>query len=80
VAEDVFDPPTGIPLHDTFNGVIAVLDPEEMEMGFVDWVSSIAKLTAGEVVAIDGRRELRRGTGRRMIGEYPTLSAKANTR
>jgi predicted transposase YbfD/YdcC len=26
-----------------------------MEKGFVDWVSSIAKLTAGEVVAIDGK-------------------------
>ena len=35
--------------------VFAALDPEEMEKGFVAWVSSIAKLTAGEVVAIDGK-------------------------
>jgi len=47
--------PSGIPPHDTFNRVIAALDPEEMEKGFVDWVSSIAELTAGEVVAIDGK-------------------------
>ena len=47
--------PSGIPSHDTFNRVFAALDPVEMEKGFVAWVSSIAKLTAGEVVAIDGK-------------------------
>jgi hypothetical protein len=47
--------PSGIPSHDTFNRAFQALDPEEMEKGFVAWVSSIAKLTAGEVVAIDGK-------------------------
>jgi len=47
--------PSGIPSHDTFNRVFAALDPEEMERGFAGWVSSIARLTAGEVVAIDGK-------------------------
>jgi hypothetical protein len=47
--------PFGIPSHDTFNRVFAALDPEEMEKGFVDWVSSIARRTAGEAVAIDGK-------------------------
>ncbi len=47
--------PGGIPSHDTFNRVFAALDPLEMEKGFAAWVSSIAKLTAGEVVAIDGK-------------------------
>src|ERR1700676_1927440 len=47
--------PSGIPSHDTFNRVFAALDPLEMEKGFVAWVSSIARLTAGEVVAIDGK-------------------------
>jgi predicted transposase YbfD/YdcC len=47
--------PSGIPSHDTFNRVFAALDPEQLERGFVAWVSSIAKLTAGEVVAIDGK-------------------------
>jgi hypothetical protein len=46
--------PSGILSHDTFNRVFAALDPEEIEKGFIAWVSSIAKLTAGEVVAIDG--------------------------
>jgi hypothetical protein len=40
--------PAGIPSHDTFNRVISGLDPAELEKGFVAWVSSIAKLTAGE--------------------------------
>src|ERR1017187_5129400 len=47
--------PSGIPSHDTFNRVFSALDPEALEKGFVAWVSSIAKLTAGEVVAIDGK-------------------------
>ena len=47
--------PSGIPSHDTFNRVFAALDPEQLEKGFVAWVSSIAKLTSGEVVAIDGK-------------------------
>ncbi len=46
--------PSGIPSHDRLTGVCGA-DPEEMEKGFVAWVSSIAKLTAGEVVAIDGK-------------------------
>ena len=47
--------PSGIPSHDTFNRVFAALDPEEMEKGFAAWLSSIAILTAGEAVAIDGK-------------------------
>jgi len=47
--------PGGIPSHDTFNRVISALDPAELERGFCAWVGSIAKLTAGEVIAIDGK-------------------------
>src|SRR5258707_4375450 len=39
--------PGGIPSHDTFNRVFSMLDPEELEKGFVTWVASIARLTAG---------------------------------
>jgi hypothetical protein len=48
--------PSGIPSHDTFNRVFQAVDPEEMEKGFFSWVSSIAKLTAGEVVAVPPHR------------------------
>src|ERR1700694_4082799 len=70
--------PGGIPSHDTFNRVFSALDPEELEKGFVAWVSSIAKLTTGEVVAIDGKAL--RGT--RQAGKKTLVhmvSAWANT-
>lgn len=47
--------PAGIPSHDTFNRVFSALDPEELEKGFVAWVASIAKLTAGEVVSLTAK-------------------------
>lgn len=47
--------PSGIPSHDTFNRVFAALDPQELEKGFLAWITSIARLTAGEVVSIDGK-------------------------
>lgn len=48
-------PPGGVPSHDTFDRVISALDPEQLERSFADWVASIARLTAGEVIAIDGK-------------------------
>ncbi|WP_289299118.1 ISAs1 family transposase, partial [uncultured Duncaniella sp.] len=47
--------PNGIPSHDTFNRVISMLDPKELNGSFVAWTKSIAELTDGEVVAIDGK-------------------------
>jgi len=55
--------PGGIPSHDTFNRVFARLDPDELERGFLQWVRAIAKLTTGEVVAIDGKALRGSGTG-----------------
>jgi predicted transposase YbfD/YdcC len=70
--------PGGIPSHDTFNRVFSALDPEELEQSFVAWVSALARLTAGEVVAIDGKAL--RGTqeaGKKAIVHM--VSAWANT-
>jgi len=71
--------PSGIPSHDTFNRVFAALDPEEMEKGFVAWVSSIVRLTAGEVVAIDGKA-LRgtRETGKKTLVHMVSAWAESN--
>jgi predicted transposase YbfD/YdcC len=55
--------PGGIPSHDTFNRVFARLDPDELERCFLQWVRAIAKLTAGEVVAIDGKTLRGSGAG-----------------
>jgi hypothetical protein len=47
--------PGGIPSHDTFNRVFSALEPVELEKGFADWTRAVARLSAGEVVAIDGK-------------------------
>ncbi len=47
--------PNGIPSHDTFNRVFSALDPEKLEHCFLDWVKSVATLTKGEVISIDGK-------------------------
>ena len=47
--------PHGIPSHDTYGRVFALLDPETLERGFSRWVQSLASLLPGEVVAIDGK-------------------------
>lgn len=48
--------PHGIPSHDTFARVFARLDPEQMQQCFLSWVTAISTLSAGEVIAIDGKK------------------------
>src|SRR5262245_6191297 len=62
--------PEGIPSHDTFNRVWRLLDPVEFQRCFLGWMQAVAEVTAGEVVAIDGkalRRSFARGTSKRAI-------------
>ena len=47
--------PGGIPSHDTFNRVFSLLDPKELQECFIQWTSSVARLTQGEVISIDGK-------------------------
>jgi predicted transposase YbfD/YdcC len=56
--------PNGIPSHDTFGRVFAWLDPQEFQSGFLSWIQAISELTAGQVVAIDGKRLRRSHHGR----------------
>lgn len=63
--------PNGIPSHDTFNRVISMLDPKELNDSFVAWTKSIAELTDGEVVAIDGK--CMRGSSDEGTGTYTHL-------
>jgi predicted transposase YbfD/YdcC len=48
--------PNGIPSHDTFGRVFAALNPEEFENSFMEWVRAINQLTAGQVIALDGKQ------------------------
>jgi predicted transposase YbfD/YdcC len=54
----------GIPSHDTFGRVFAVLSPESLQTCFLRWIQAVAQVTAGQVIAIDGKT-LRRSYDRR---------------
>tara|TARA_R110002050_G_scaffold109799_2_gene221481 strand:+ start:716 stop:1675 length:960 start_codon:yes stop_codon:yes gene_type:complete len=47
--------PNGIPSHDTFNRVFGIINPEEFEQSFMEWVASIVTIKNGELVSIDGK-------------------------
>ena len=47
--------PNGIPSHDTIRRLFAQLDPEQLQSCFLSWIETIASLTSGEVIAIDGK-------------------------
>jgi len=47
--------PNGIPSHDTFGRVFALLDPDQFRCGFVSWIQAISRITDGEIVALDGK-------------------------
>ncbi len=47
--------PNGIPSKDTIRRVFTAIDSTMFEQCFIQWVSSIADLTKGQVVAIDGK-------------------------
>ena len=47
----------GIPSHDTFRRVLALIDPERFERCLLDWVRSVFRLDAApRQAAIDGKR------------------------
>jgi hypothetical protein len=48
--------PNGIPSHDTFRRVFLRLNPQKLQEAFPGWMHSVAEVTDGEVVAIDGKQ------------------------
>ncbi|MGH3498648.1 MAG: ISAs1 family transposase [Nocardioidaceae bacterium] len=51
---ELLDLPNGIPSHDTFGRVFALLDPKQFEASFVQWVQGLSRTVTG-VIAIDGK-------------------------
>src|SRR5215471_10613542 len=46
--------PNGIPSHDTFGRVFSLIDPEQFEASFFQWVQGLTEAVHG-VIAIDGK-------------------------
>lgn len=59
--------PNGVPSHDTFGRVFSLLDPEQFESCFYDWIQSLSVDISSEVIAIDGKTL--RGSGNRRKGQ-----------
>jgi predicted transposase YbfD/YdcC len=60
----------GIPSHDTFGRVFAMLSPEAFEECFIAWINELAATSDGRLVAIDGktiRRSLDAANGKAAI-------------
>lgn len=68
------DLPNGIPSHDTLGRVFAILNPVAIEDAFRAWMKTVAGLTGGGVVALDGKT-LRRSFRQRGSGFIHMVSA-----
>jgi predicted transposase YbfD/YdcC len=51
---DLLKLPNGIPSHDTFGRVFALIDPKQFEASFVQWAQGISQKVKG-IIAIDGK-------------------------
>jgi predicted transposase YbfD/YdcC len=70
--------PSGIPSHDTFGRVFAALDAAEFQHCFLEWVQAVNVLTAGQVIAIDGKTLRRSHDKRRGKAALHMVSAWAS--
>jgi len=68
----------GIPSHDCIARVIARISPSAMTDCFIAWVCSVAELTQGEVVAIDGKTARHSYNRKDKLGAIHMVSAWAN--
>lgn len=48
--------PHGIPAHDTFGRVFALLDAEPFQRSFMSWVQAVREVTGGQIVPVDGKK------------------------
>lgn len=48
--------PNGIPSHDTFGRVFSLLDAQEFQTAFYEWVWAVNEIVAGQIINLDGKR------------------------
>jgi predicted transposase YbfD/YdcC len=51
----ILDLSSGIPSHDRFNAIFKAIKPAEFGRCLLNWVTSLHEVTAGQLVAIDGK-------------------------
>ena len=51
----ILDLSNGIPSHDRFNAIFKAIKPAEFERCLLSWVTSLHEVTAGQLIAIDGK-------------------------
>jgi predicted transposase YbfD/YdcC len=67
----------GIPSHDTFARVFAVINPEEFQKCFMSWVQRVRRKTEQEIIAFDGKQSRNSGdkkNGKRAINMVSALA------
>ena len=47
--------PNGIPSHDTFDRVFAMIDPVQFEACFTEWVQAVNEVIEGQAIAMNGK-------------------------
>lgn len=45
----------GIPSHDRFNAVLAAIKPTEFQQCLLSWITALHEISAGQIVAVDGK-------------------------
>lgn len=72
--------PNGIPSHDTFNRVFSLIDPSALQQRFISWVQSMAKISEGQIVSLDGKRLCNSGEqGKKAIIHMVSAWSNANS-
>lgn len=49
------DLPHGVPSHDTFTRLFAMIDPDAFEKCFLQWTADLMRASGGKLIAIDGK-------------------------
>jgi predicted transposase YbfD/YdcC len=75
--KDFLELPSGIPSHDTFARVLSLLDTEELQASFVEWVRGILRAGIKRHVALDGKTIRRSGDGKHGKSAVHMLQALA---
>jgi len=59
--------PNGIPSHDTFGRVFSMIDAEQFQLAFFEWVWAVNDIIQGQIINIDGKQL--RGSKDKVLGK-----------